>query len=182
MRRIILTVFSLFAFSQLALSSGHEHHKEHRHHGAHEHSKGKMTLALEGHKLVVEIKATSFDIVGFGHTPSTAADKAKVELAIMTLKRSDKIMNLPEGAHCKDVGEVTVDASMLDKKKKKEVHSHFKTTYTFECSNPEKLDSLEVLMFDRFPTLKVLATQAITDKGQFSQEVTTKNRVLKLRK
>lgn len=73
MRKIFLTVISLLVSTQGLSGKGQRHHK------AHKHGAGKVNIAEDGSKLVVDLKISLHDLVGFEHEPKNDKQRQAVE-------------------------------------------------------------------------------------------------------
>ena len=59
-----------------------------------------------------------------------------------------------------------------------ETHSEFHVEYAFQCGSPDKLDSIEVLLFQAFPGMEEIEAQVIGPNGQTAVELTAEaNRI-----
>ncbi|MDJ0683682.1 MAG: DUF2796 domain-containing protein [Alphaproteobacteria bacterium] len=53
-----------------------------------------------------------------------------------------------------------------------EPHAEFQALYRFQCTDPDRLDFIDVKLFERFPTIEELDVQAISNSGQSARELT----------
>lgn len=53
-----------------------------------------------------------------------------------------------------------------------ETHSEFEIRYGFHCDQPDRLDHIEVKVFERFPGAEEIDAQVIAPGGQTAQELT----------
>ena len=81
--------------------------EEKRHADAHEHGHGVFQMVIEDDHVVIEMAVPAFDILGFEHTPSTAAQRAVMADAASALSRPDTLFAMPEGAGCA-IGQVEI--------------------------------------------------------------------------
>lgn len=84
----------------LAVLAGAASAEETRHADAHEHGHGTFRMVVEDDHAVIEIAVPAFDIVGFEHAPSTAAQRAALANAAATLGRPDSLFAMPGAAEC----------------------------------------------------------------------------------
>lgn len=171
---------------------------ETRHHESHVHGIGQLNIALAGNDLQFELRSPSANIVGFEHAPETEQQKEKIHEAVELLEDGKKQFALPKKAQCslKDVHVETdmahdehdhgsdshdshhgenEDAHSEKEESHKAEHSEFEASYHFECMYPEKLNSVEVLLFANFPGFEELEVQLLTPKQQTAVELTPKN-------
>ncbi len=147
---------------------------------AHEHGVATLTVALDGRKLVVELKSPLDNLVGFEHAPRN--DKQRAALAKMeeSLKAIERLFRPAAGAGCA-LRDVKVDhphrAPAAPGTRQPE-HTEARATYDLECAKPEALDRLDVLVFDAFPRVKRVKAQAATPRGQRGATLTPGKRTL----
>lgn len=67
---------------------------------AHEHGVGKLNIAFEASRVVMEFEAPGADIVGFEHPAETAEDKASIRSALDILKKPFALFVFPREAKC----------------------------------------------------------------------------------
>jgi hypothetical protein len=79
MRRLLLALpFALLPLAIAHAADEHDHDHEHGSLGAHEHGVGRLNAVLDGQTLELELESPAMNLVGFEHTATTDADKAKV--------------------------------------------------------------------------------------------------------
>ncbi len=59
-----------------------------------------------------------------------------------------------------------------------DVHSEFQVTYHFECGNPDRLKSVDVLLFSAFPGFEEIEVQLLTREIQTGLELSSKKHKL----
>ncbi len=176
---------------------------EHAHHGAHVHGIAHLNVALEGKNLYMEFVSPAANIVGFEHAPKTQAERDAVEAARNTLKNAEAVFKLPpaagarlvdadvastaerdehhDGEHAHDDEKHHDEAAGKDHahhdadEHKGETHSDFKAVYRFSCQNPDKLDTIEVRLFEQFPGIEEIDVQILTETKQTAVELTARN-------
>jgi len=77
----------------------HDHH--HEQHEAHEHGAAQLNVVQEKHELMMELKLSAMDVVGFEHAPSNAVQKAAIEKAESLLADANKVFMPSRAAECK---------------------------------------------------------------------------------
>lgn len=146
----------------------------------HVHGAGKLNVAIEGDTVSIELSAPADDIVGFEHPATTPEDKAAVAKAVAALKDGAGLFVFPAAAGCR-LEEAKVESGLLADAKPEagDNHADFDADYRFRCTQPGKIDGIEVKFFARFPKAGELAVQAVTPKGQTKRELTPKAARLK---
>lgn len=67
---------------------------------AHVHGHGSLSIALEGDRLWLALRAPGADIVGFEHPAESEEDKAAIAAALARLARPLDLFRFPEAAGC----------------------------------------------------------------------------------
>ncbi|MCP5420327.1 MAG: DUF2796 domain-containing protein [Gammaproteobacteria bacterium] len=164
-------------------------------HGAHVHGVAQLNVVLEDGRLDMEFTTPAANIVGFEHPPRTAEEHQALSKTIGVLNAPGQLFSLPSAAACRNT-ETVVDASMLghethdqDTKEDEhpddahhhedghhgsERHAEIHADYSFQCSAPEKLDVIDVLIFQYFPATQEIEVQRIGPQGQGGQKLTAK--------
>lgn len=179
MRHLLLVL--PFALLPLATVQAHEH--EHESLGAHEHGVARLNAALDGNALELELESPAMNLVGFEHTASSDADKARVAAVRAELESPLELFALPAAAGCKlasqelesplfDADEYHGEHAEDHDHEHSEVHAH----YRFECSTPDALKSLDLAgLFKRFPVTEKIQVQLIGPNGQQGAELSQSN-------
>jgi hypothetical protein len=161
-----------------------------REHGPHVHGVGQLNVAAEGNMVEIELIAPGADVVGFEHRAENDADKAAVAAAEATLKAGHRLFIFPGVAGCR-LGNADIQSEMVDDddhddedaahkdSDKHETHAAFHAQYRFRCDSPDRLDHVDVKLFERFPSMRALQVQVISPRGQGSRELTPDSARLK---
>lgn len=72
-----------------------------RQHDSHVHGIAQLNLAVEGSELHIEIESPAFNIVGFEHEPSSAADRERIDHAIRVLQDGERLFGMTQAAGCR---------------------------------------------------------------------------------
>ncbi len=67
---------------------------------AHVHGHGSLSIAMEGDRILLALRAPGADIVGFEHPAESNADKAAIAAALVRLARPLDLFRFPEAAGC----------------------------------------------------------------------------------
>ena len=155
--------------------------------GAHVHGLMRMDVAVQAQVLTVQIEAPLDSLLGFEHAPRTSAQRAAAD-ALITSLNEDRSLVRPAAAAACSLVKTTVDAAALkpaDKtpasKKDADVHADVDIAYEFNCTQPDKLDSVAIGLFDAFKRLQKVEAQVATAQGQSKQTLTRAQPVLKLK-
>lgn len=191
MKNLFMIVVAILTLSSSLFATDHKHGKRKR--KAHHHGSGKMNLAIEKNNMVIEMEIPAHDIIGFEHEAKTKKQKKKLKSAISTLKNSDSILMIASSVGCQISKPANIKVDLeeehdhghsheSDHKKEEEKHAEFHITYAFKCNKMATIKQIEVLAFKEFSKMKKIKAQAVTPKGQFSQELTPTSTTLKLGK
>jgi Protein of unknown function (DUF2796) len=161
--------------------------------GAHVHGQGAVDVAIEGNKVVLELRAPGADIVGFEGAAKTTRAKQALSAAISTLEKPLALFTPPEAAQCTvaaakvevsadtDHGRAAANTGTPAKHahgghgkhaQAKDEHTEFHADYALTCAKPELVTMIEFGFFKAFPKAQKLTVQIITAKGQTATEAT----------
>ncbi|MEZ8731468.1 DUF2796 domain-containing protein [Vibrio splendidus] len=176
--------------------------EEFRSHEAHVHGKVEVNIAQDGQELLVEVTAPGADVVGFEHAPETAEQKKVFEQAIAQLNKPEELFgfnnasctlkfksvtNTLEDDHDDHEGHDHAEGEHDDHKDHDhddhEGHDHsegghgeFTVEYHYQCSDIEKLDTVNTQWFSKFSNTKSMTVNLLTDSAQI-QEVLNADRI-----
>ncbi|POA79055.1 DUF2796 domain-containing protein [Pseudomonas sp. DP16D-R1] len=193
MRRLLLALpFALLPLAVAHAADEHDHDHEHGSLGAHEHGVGRLNAVLEGQTLELELESPAMNLVGFEHTATTDADKAKVAAVRAQLEKPLALFSLAKAAGCEvasqklesplfgDKPEADDDHDEGAKDEHHHDHSEIHAHYSFTCATPGALKTLDLAnIFNTFPATQKIQVQLIGPSGQQGVEVTAKAAALK---
>ena len=181
----------------------HEHDQdvEHRQHDSHVHGIAALNLALEGREVEIELDSPAANIVGFEHAPSSEADQAALDKAVVALKDGGQLFRFNDDAGCR-METANVVSELLEEEHDEheeheghakdghedeehehegegETHSDIEAAYHFVCDEPGKLTRLTVELFEAFPGMEKLKVQYVTQSKQGAAELTATAHVVK---
>lgn len=133
----------------------------------HVHGQAGLNLVLEGKQLSLELELPAIDVLGFEHPPRDFAERKSLDQAVERLMNVEQILVINPEAGCR-VQNAKLDSSLLRKVEdgKVDEHADFEANYSFECSQMDALKSLEVRLFQYFPTLLGLDVQMAVGGSQ----------------
>ena len=183
--RIHIIVLSFLIFAGISIAE-----KKHRHHKAHTHGAGKIDIAVDGPAVVVDVKISLHDLVGFEHAPNNkkqlqmiedlkSAFKAnpprlastpvcKLEKTSLDISRdgSDNAHKKNKRSHKHDHGHKHKHKNDHGHKhKKKGVHGDLMVRYTFSCGKGANLTLVSLDNLKTYPRLQRLSGQYIGESG-----------------
>ena len=163
---------------------------------SHEHGAANLMLAIEGDKLQIGIEVPSESLIGFEHFPKSRSDRENFNEAIKILSDPSKFFSTPDDAECLLTG-LNVSQTLFsgeeedehghEKKdehghddhdehghedsEKGEIHSEFRSNYSWNCLHTDEIDSIGNKLFSFFPRIEEIRVNWITNSGQGSLEI-----------
>lgn len=178
---------------------------EMRHHDSHVHGEGMLNIAIENKEIHIELESPAANIVGFEHSPQNHKQEEAVHLAEELLSNGNALFTFTKKAGCQLIGaKVTqnIDAEHKTETHHKEhghehdshhdhdahkdehhaesAHSEFHATYHFECKQPEKIQVIDVTLFDLFKNFEKLDVQVLSPHGQSATSLTAQQHTINL--
>jgi hypothetical protein len=166
-------------------------------HEAHEHGAAKMNITVDGAQVNISLESPLANLLSFEHVPATPEQRAQVRDMARRMHQAETLFQFTPAAECRlekvRLASEKLDAALLDpnasldptqtgggkgKKAAKEEHGDLDADFLFTCAKPEKLHSVDVLLFTAWPRLKRIEAQAVTPKGQRAARLSAKRHVL----
>ena len=175
MKNIFIVLVSLFvSFDILAQVA--------RQKDSHEHGAAKLMMVMEGEKLQVEFEVPSESLIGFEHFPKSQSNRKNFNEAIKILSDPSKLFSMPIKAECLLVG-MNVSQSLFsneeehghDESEKSEIHSEFESNYYWNCQHLDEIDSIGTQLMTFFPRIEEIRVNWISNNGQGSLELESKD-------
>lgn len=155
-------------------------------HEAHVHGVGKLDVVLDGQALSLHLDSPLVNLVGFEHAANSAKDKAAVQAMTKTLRGTgaDAVFVASPSAECKVSGvkleSAALDPELLDEpaatkpaaQADHDGHADLDADFTFRCAHPERLQKIEVRLFDAFKGFNSIDVQLVTGKRQGAAKLT----------
>ena len=149
---------------------------------SHEHGAAKLMMAMEGKKLQVEFEVPSESLIGFEHLPKSQSNRKNFNEAIKNLSDPSKLFSMPNKAECLLVG-TNVSQSLFsneeehghDESEKSEIHSEFKSNYYWNCQHLDEIDSIGTQLMSFFFGIEEIRVNWISNNGQGSLELESKD-------
>ena len=191
MRIKIGIICALIGISSIMFSHSHTV----RHHDAHVHGKSDMNIFLDQNNLMIEVIIPAIDIVGFEHKPRTEKQKQKIVDSKEFLQDVSNVLAInPELEYSSFEATVVLDYDdkEADKHHKHE-HSDFHIKYEYVLNHsrrldflrffrsPRKIDSIKVVLFEKYPSLEEVAVQIATFDNQSFQKINPNNNEISFR-
>ena len=172
---------------------------------SHEHGAAIIKMVMEDEKLQVEFEVPSESLIGFEHFPKSQSNREKFNEAIKILSDPSKLFSQPIKAECLLVG-MNVSQSLFsneeehgdeaeeehghdesekeeehghDESEKSEIHSEFKSNYYWNCQHLDEIDSIGTQLMTFFPRIEEIRVNWISNNGQGSLELESKDNLIK---
>jgi hypothetical protein len=153
-----------------------------RHKDSHEHGAAKLMMVMEGEKLQVEFEVPSESLIGFEHFPKSQSNRKNFNESIKILSDPSKLFSMPIKAECLLVG-MNVSQSLFsneeehghDESEKSEIHSEFKSNYYWNCQHLDEIDSIGTQLMSFFFGIEEIRVNWISNNGQGSLELESKD-------
>ena len=192
MKNIFIVLVSLFVSIQTSAKV--------RQKDSHEHGSANLMLAIEGDKLQIGIEVPSESLIGFEYFPKSRSDRKKFNEAIKILSNPSKFFSTPDDAEClltgfnvsqtlfsgeeedehghekKDEhGHDDHDEHGHEDSEEGEIHSEYRSNYSWNCLHTDEIDSIGNKLFSFFPRIEEIRVNWITTSGQGSLEIESGN-------
>lgn len=179
-----LTGFAVAADDH-ADDSAHHHNEPAHHHEpaqdaveqhseeAHVHGVSTMEIVLEGEQLHILLDSPAANILGFEHSATTEADISRVKQARQQLLDKPGIFNFGE-ADCQlqsQTSNIELLLATANESRDSSEHKDITASYSYLCSQPEKLQRIDVNLLKFFNGIETLEVQWIIANQQGALEL-----------
>ena len=161
---------------------------------SHEHGAAIIKMVMEEEKLQVEFEVPSESLIGFEHYPKSQSKRENFNKAIKILSDPSKLFSKTTKAECILVG-MNVSQSLFsheeehgdeaeeehghDESEKSEIHSEFKSNYSWNCQHLDEIDSIGTQLMTFFPRIEEIRVNWISNNGQGSLELESEDELIK---
>lgn len=185
----------------LAAATATAHGTEgHRRHEAHVHGTARLEVAVEGADVHIGLISPAATLVGFEHVPATTGEREALGRALALLKEAGRLFVPTPGAECRPAavavhtpldaeagpsGDRDDDHGGGDPREPGtgpdhgQGHADVEAEYRFTCARPERLEGLDVTLFEAFPGTERLRAQYVTPRGQGGADLTPASHALR---
>ena len=135
-------------------------------HKAHEHGVAHLAVAVDGRTLSITLDAPLDGFVGFERPPRTDAERKTAADALARLKDGAALFRPDAAAGC-TLADASVSAPVLEPGAQAAgEHADLEAAYTFTCSSPQALRTVDVALFDAFRRLSRIEVQVAGARAQ----------------
>lgn len=149
-------------------------------HEAHVHGLGKLDVALDGNTLTLHLDTPLVNLLGFEHAAKSAQDRQAAQKMSTQLRSAAGMFAPTPAAECKPasvklvsaaldpalLGEAPATAKPEPAHAAAGEHADLDGDFVFHCAHPERLQAIDVKLFDAFPGFQKIDVQAVTPKRQ----------------
>ena len=163
MKKIIFTFLIVMVIGSFA----HAHGKKHVH------GEGRLNVTIDKDNLTLSLELPLDAAVGFERKPKNEKEKIALDAAEKNLQEAGTLWVINSTAGCQlltaQVGLPKFDGD----------HADIDANYTYRCSNPADLKTVETALFKSFKRLYRIEVQHVGPKSQGATRLTPKNPVLR---
>ena len=149
---------------------------------SHEHGAAIIKIVMEEERLQVEFEVPSESLIGFEHFPNSQSNRENFNEAIKILSVPSRLFSISSKAECLLVG-MNVSQSLFpnedehghDESEKSEIHSEFKSNYYWNCQHLDEIGSIGSQLMTFFPKIDEIQVNWISNNGQGSLELESKD-------
>lgn len=193
----LIKALLILSLSMSMAASAEESH-EHRHHEAHVHGVAELSFLIDKTSISFELKSPALNLLGFEHEPSTKDEKEKVHDVNNKLSNYENIINIPL-LDCKAT-EFELESPYQDEHSEKahhdghadehdhdhhkehdEEHGDYYLSYSINCKNIDKLEMIEVKLFDNFTGFENIEAMWINQKNSGSSGLNSEQKIIKFK-
>ena len=139
-------------------------HKHSHSHGGHAHGKGELELLVDGKNVQGVFRTPMDSLLGFEHAPKTDAQRDAVDSLRKRLGNPSTVLSPNAEAQCTPTHQEAT--STLFTGTVKAGHSELEYRFTFECTQPGRLTTLEIVALRDFKRLTEVRVQLVTTSAQ----------------
>ena len=197
-KKVAIVLLMYFSVNTHAGEAGSS---EHRQHEAHVHGEAKLNILIDGTTLVFELKTPALNVLGFEHKPKNEREKEKLNKASELLSTYTNVISIPD-LNCEQTQVEIVppysdnhtdedyghdeehehdDTHGNDEEHEhhKEGHSEYYLSYSLTCNDIDRLEYIEVRLFDNFEGFENIEATWINQTGAGSSEITKEERIIR---
>lgn len=168
-------------------------------HEAHEHGTAKLNIAVDGAQVSLGLESPLANLLPFEHSPATPEQRAQVRDLARQMNQAEALFKLTPAAECRltkaELASANLDPALLEPEialapakasddgnknpektasEEGEEHGDLDADFAFLCAKPEKLNSVDVLLFEAWPKMEKIEARAVTPKGQSAATLSAK--------
>lgn len=143
--------------------------------GPHEHGVARLDVALDGSTVTLALNSPLDNFLGFERAPRNDRERAAAQALLAQLQQGAALFKLDAAAQCGQrsaevhapvLGVGSAAAADKGAKAKSSDHADVEVTYSFQCTQPQALNTLTVALFESWQRLRRVEVQVVGPKGQ----------------
>lgn len=148
-------------------------------HEAHVHGVGKLDVAVDGNTLSLHLDSPLVNLIGFEHAATSDADRQAASNMAKILRDASKVFVTTAAAGCTistvHLVSAAIDPVLLGEPAASgksvahadhDGHADLDADFVFHCSAPDRLQNIDVKLFDAFKGFVRIDVQLVTAKRQ----------------
>jgi hypothetical protein len=160
-------------------------------HEAHVHGVGKLDVAVDGNTLSLHLDSPLVNLIGFEHAATSAADRQAASNMAKTLRDAGKVFITTAAAGCSvtsvQLVSAAIDPALLGEPAATgksathadhDGHADLDADFIFHCNAPDRLQNINVKLFDAFKGFVSIDVQLVTAKRQAAAKLTAASSTL----
>jgi len=160
-------------------------------HEAHVHGVGKLDVALDGKTLSLHLDSPLINLIGFEHAAKSEKDRQAAKDMAKTLRNAATVFVTSAAAGCTlssvNLVSAAIDPALLGQSNNapktaahadQDGHADLDADFVFQCAAPEKLQTIDVKLFEAFKGFVSIDVQLVTAKRQSAAKLTSSSSAL----
>ena len=156
---------------------------------AHVHGLANLTIVLDNQTLLIKFESPLMDILGFEGKPRTKVQRESIKTATEKFRKTDDVLTL-NGGSCRQQ-QIRVNLGHVDMKNDThhghndrthdDNHSEISAVYEFNCSEPQNLNRITILLFNQFSNMEKIKARWVHSDLQGQNTLIRNNNVINFR-
>ena len=154
-------------------------------HAAHVHGVGKLDVVLDDKTLSLHLDSPLINLIGFEHAANSDKDRQAAKDMAKTLRNAAAMFVTSAAAGCTvssvNLTSAAIEPALLGQSNSaakaaghadEDGHADLDADFVFQCAAPEKLQAMDVKLFDAFKGFVSIDVQLVTAKRQAAAKLT----------
>lgn len=179
----------LLVFFSVNIHANEADNSAHRQHEAHVHGEAKLNISIDKKILVFELSTPALNVLGFEHEPRTHQEKERVNKVNKILSAYENVISIPnlncEQTQVEIISPYADEAIQANNGHKhehhEEGHSEYYLSHSLTCKDMNRLEYVEVTLFDNFEGFENIKAIWINQTGAGSSEITKDKKIIKIK-
>lgn len=169
---ILIIIFCITYYSHADSVFEEEEHEHHAlHQEAHEHGIANLQLVTDQTQLTIRLELPMVNLTRFEHQPKTAEEQQLLAQQTKMMRQIGDWAKINGQAAC-ETDKTNLDIEDHDHQGE---HHNFGINFSIKCTNLKELHSIELLLFDKLPSLEKVKADWIHQGKQNTTHLTAEN-------